>query len=521
MSTKSTSELLAELPKGQIWPDDFYGPLLSSDHCRDVLAGSYDVPFMPKDAPVILDIGANVGAFARWAALRWPGSKIHCYEPAPENFKKLRRTVADIGTAEVLTHNEAVADAQGVAKLTIGGLNCGEFSICYNESIKGETVDVDVIAAKDLPKADILKIDAEGAEHAILHGLKEAGRLGEFSAIMLEYHSAFIRDDLTKLLQEAGLQEIGHKVFGEHRGEIKYMSKDKIEDFGLGKIDLKAKQPEAKRKPAPQSHFVAIIAHDGMITANTVDALLQIQHTTKAWAGWKFDMAGGQVLSRNKCVNTFIDDTPCSHFLFLDGDVIPRVEHVMALRKHPEAADSIICGVYCKKEDRVAHVYNSLKGGNPAPNAHGLMEVAKGATGFMQIPRTALDKIRAAFPERYYLCDYDKDEKGNRKKKYSYFFHDIRMDAELGFMRDQSEDWAFCELARAAGVRIYIDVTTTTWLTPEAPPVLHRGATTFPLRTELERLEAVETIERERAQHAEEVSDLRRQVAQLMKNVRV
>lgn len=51
-----------------LWPESFLSPDLGPDHCRDVLEGCYDVPF--NHSPKVIDIGANVGAFARWAKKR-------------------------------------------------------------------------------------------------------------------------------------------------------------------------------------------------------------------------------------------------------------------------------------------------------------------------------------------------------------------------------------------------------------------------------------------------------------------
>lgn len=509
-----------------LWPAEFIGPDLSPDHCRDVLEGSYDVPFNPKTPPKILDIGANVGAFARWADKRWPGAEIMCYEPHPGNFAMLEKTRAGMPNPDgrVLLYNQAVLNKQGRMPLVAGQFNCGEHSLCWEKKEDSKFVEVDVMDAKDLPRADILKLDVEGAEAAILESLDKAGRLPGFSAIMLEYHADVIGAGVSALMKERGFLEVGRKEISQHRGELKFMRKDCIDslaevNFALPTLTLKA--PKKPDERVPESHFLMIIAHDGNITSNTVDAIMQIQHTKKAWAGWKFDMSGGQVLSRNRCLNAFIQQTPCSHALFVDGDIVPREPHVMALRRHPEAAESIICGVYCKKVNRIEHVYNSIKGGNPEPNKLGLMEVAKGATGFMQIPRVALDKIRAAFPERAYKCDYDFQPDGSRADKYSYCFHDIRMDQEYGFMRDQSEDWAFCELARSAGVKIYADVSTTTWLTTNTPPIMHRGPILFPLQVELERLQAVETLETERKKYETEIAELNGQIQSLLKHVKI
>lgn len=276
------------------------------------------------------------------------------------------------------------------------------------------------------------------------------------------------------------------------------------------RLDIRNHAPGAAATPHFRGHFLSIIAFNGAITAETFCAVLNVQTAELQrrkgaggmWRGWKLHQGEGQVRSRNECADVFLK-TDCSHHLFLDADVLPRAEHIAALRRHPEAADSIICGLYCKKQDRIEHPYNSLKDGNPAPNKLGLMEVAKAGTGFMQIPRVAYEKIMAAFPERFYLCDYDISEQGERAKKFSFFFHDLRQDAELGFMRDQSEDWAFCELARAAGVKIYVDVSTTTWATPEEHCVLHKGQATYPLRTEIERLALAEELAAAKAKIAD------------------
>jgi hypothetical protein len=58
----------------------------------------------------ILDIGANVGSFALWAELRWPGSKIRCYEPNPGTFAFLKRNTA--GHPAITCHNAALFGAK-------------------------------------------------------------------------------------------------------------------------------------------------------------------------------------------------------------------------------------------------------------------------------------------------------------------------------------------------------------------------------------------------------------------------
>ena len=47
--------------------------------------------------PIILDVGANIGLFALYAAERFPTSVIYCFEPAPPCLAALRKNVAILG----------------------------------------------------------------------------------------------------------------------------------------------------------------------------------------------------------------------------------------------------------------------------------------------------------------------------------------------------------------------------------------------------------------------------------------
>lgn len=217
------------LPEGieVLWPED-YG--VHPRHCADVLAGSYDIPFDPEKPPVILDVGANVGAFTKWAAYRWPGSTIFSYEPYPNNFKLLTRTVESVkDLAHIGLNQVAVSDKGGnmVLKFHSEAMNCGEWSLNTGGTPK-DTVNVDVIPALDLPKADILKIDTEGAEAQILESMKY--RLHEFSAVMLEIHSASWVVPITGLLRIAGFSIISKEVKfnSENRVEMKFLKTNLI-----------------------------------------------------------------------------------------------------------------------------------------------------------------------------------------------------------------------------------------------------------------------------------------------------
>lgn len=130
---------------------------------------------------LILDIGANIGAFALRAHNQWPNAKILCYEPMPFNLDQLRQNVSpDYGTI----FPYAIRGTSGVREIYIGDM------FVTSGFVKGprqtsQKIAVQCMAAADLPVADLIKIDTEGSEVEILRGLN----LSTTSIIMLEHHS--------------------------------------------------------------------------------------------------------------------------------------------------------------------------------------------------------------------------------------------------------------------------------------------------------------------------------------------
>ncbi len=153
----------------RLWPSTFQG--IGDLHQGDVLAGCYDVPIKedPSEAPpVIIDIGADCGAFAIWAARRWRGSTIHSYEWRLMLFGYLQTTAERLRAK----HRE----------------DKNVFNLNAN-SVRGQAAERDTVGVAELPKAEIIKIDFNGGEREIVCALHEAGRISEFDAILVRYYS--------------------------------------------------------------------------------------------------------------------------------------------------------------------------------------------------------------------------------------------------------------------------------------------------------------------------------------------
>jgi FkbM family methyltransferase len=211
-------------------------------HVQKVLRGEYDLAY-EHAGPVIVDIGANIGSFALWAVGRWPGCRIHCYEPLPSNFELLRQNLAGLPQGSVSLYPFAIGQP-GRRRLFLGKNNCGEASF-FNLGEQTTTyVDVDTREPAVLPPAHIIKIDAEGSEIEILSGL---GRI-DSDIVLLEYHSESNRRKVDELLIEYVLA--GGQVRGPHRGVLKYAHRRFFVD---GRSPKGVAAPQAESQPVPSS----------------------------------------------------------------------------------------------------------------------------------------------------------------------------------------------------------------------------------------------------------------------------
>lgn len=460
-----------------LWSSEYLHHI-APDHCDDVLVGCYDIPlnFPVEKPPVILDLGANVGAFVRWAVGRWPGCELHCFEPEPKNFALLQRTVAAIppGQAKIETYNLAVFDRDMKMVLHLATTNCGAHSF-FNLGEQGaESVEVECITAAALPRGDILKLDIEGAEMAVLLALHDVGRLAEFSAIVLEFHSVPVYFAIKQLLAEQGFSLIGEKRHEKHRGELRFVKTNLLPENFIRpgqQIPAQALAPYVPSVPlVPSSSdprpklFIATPAHDGKFHAGFTFSLLKLVHCGKFKLTFDRGVGCGVGRARNTMAaeflaTTFPDGSRPEYYCPIDADITfnpAHLERALAFDK------PIVCIPYALKQDRLQWCMNSLPGEVPDP-ATGFQKVSTAGTGFMVIKREVFEAMIAAYPE----IEYDEDLPDAKGQKRWDFF-------SMGVLKRHylTEDWYFCVRARQLGFDIWMDALN---------HVAHEGLISFPL----------------------------------------
>ncbi len=156
------------------------------------------------------DLGANIGLFGVFALGRWPVSAMRSYEPDPANAALLGATIAANGLAarwELVP--VAVSNAETTARFETGLLS--ESRLAGDGDRAADTIEVPAVDLFKQPPTDLLKIDIEGAEWAILGDARLASHPAR--AIVLEWHSRMCpalhpRHAARELLEAAGYAAI-------------------------------------------------------------------------------------------------------------------------------------------------------------------------------------------------------------------------------------------------------------------------------------------------------------------------
>jgi FkbM family methyltransferase len=153
----------------------------------------------------ILDLGANIGLSAIYFARLYPGSRLACVEPVPENVRLLIRNLKDNAVeAEVIA---AAIDAKdGVVAMERSAADYGHKIAAARPS--AAWFDVASVSIPSIlhrlrwDRIGLLKIDIEGHESVLLSQACEW--LAVVDALCVEYHHDFAETELERLAGQFG-----------------------------------------------------------------------------------------------------------------------------------------------------------------------------------------------------------------------------------------------------------------------------------------------------------------------------
>lgn len=130
----------------------------------------------------VVDVGANIGLYCCIAADRVPAfGEIVAFEPVSENLRYLKRNLEENKrTARVMVEEQAVGQASGKIQIYLSEGSIGTHSPSAKNALNSTTpITVPVVSLDDYVRQklrdrpiDLLKVDVEGYEGAVLRGAR-------------------------------------------------------------------------------------------------------------------------------------------------------------------------------------------------------------------------------------------------------------------------------------------------------------------------------------------------------------
>jgi FkbM family methyltransferase len=176
-----------------IHANDAYFPIWMRDIC-DITTfyevfheGQYDID-CGSDAPIIFDLGSNIGISVAYFRTRFPSSTVYGFEPDPVIFKKLEKNCLQFGHVHLM--NAAIAAADGTAQFFVQTEASFGSSLLKREDsdkvIDTKTRSVDSLCKEfGIEHIDLLKFDIEGAEY---EALESCEMMAHTTAMVGEVH---------------------------------------------------------------------------------------------------------------------------------------------------------------------------------------------------------------------------------------------------------------------------------------------------------------------------------------------
>ena len=143
-----------------------------ADHAERQLLRQILVP-----GNVAVDAGANIGIYSQFLArCVGPAGVVYSFEPAPENFERLRAAARGFPNMHIL--QAAVGECSGTSELYLSDTLNVDHRTYVTQNFTRRAVQIEMVALDDYfstgQRVDLIKMDIQGYE---LHALRGAGRV--------------------------------------------------------------------------------------------------------------------------------------------------------------------------------------------------------------------------------------------------------------------------------------------------------------------------------------------------------
>ena len=182
--------------------------------------------------PVVIDVGANIGTFSLLVNCRNPRAKIFAYEPELSNYELTEENIRLNGVGHnIKCFSLAVAETEGnktfyistleyAHSLEMENIEGGDF----NKKITVNTTTIEqILKSNNLDRLDLLKLDIEGTEYAVLYNLPlDLYNKIKYIALEIHDHKTYQKEELVNFLTEKG-----YSVARSNKNPHVYLAKHK------------------------------------------------------------------------------------------------------------------------------------------------------------------------------------------------------------------------------------------------------------------------------------------------------
>jgi FkbM family methyltransferase len=181
------------------------------------------------DVEVFFDVGANIGLYSVYAAVRHPRLRVVAFEPEYANLHLLRDNIVWNGLGgRIEPYALALSDRSGLSRLHLQDLTPG--AALHSESADARprtdsghrvvwwegicVMRLDDFCAERALRPHAIKIDVDGAERRVLEGARATLGAAELRTVLIELPEDHAeRDHCETVLRDAGLQR-AHRAQG-------------------------------------------------------------------------------------------------------------------------------------------------------------------------------------------------------------------------------------------------------------------------------------------------------------------
>lgn len=148
-----------------------------------------------KPGMIVIEGGAHCGVTTvATARAVGPTGCVYAFEPVPEHFDCLRKSLAANGITNVTPHNLAISDHAGRLPFYLHGAGSGVTPADEAERIEVEAVTLPrFLQENGIPRIDFLSLDAEGSELLIFQATRGV-LVAQHPAIFCEVHRGYLEE---------------------------------------------------------------------------------------------------------------------------------------------------------------------------------------------------------------------------------------------------------------------------------------------------------------------------------------